>query len=705
MRSKITKTRFIKIFIPISITICIALIVLSTLFFHSSEKIASHLITENYTSNLGMISALYQQMRFNSVPVAAQLFEDPTIQNFLFHRLENREAILRAIPIIDNTVARNNYIHSIYLYNGDYGFISSYLGYEGETCTSDPTLLDYLQAGVNRTFLFDKRRATFAENTSNITLRSEDTENLYTLANTHFSSNPKLSYALVVNFSESAAREMFTLRAKDAPEDFYIINNEGFFLSHPQPEMFSQSSLQDPLFMRLMQQMTSTGSIRITDEDGEEFLACWNDQTEMGWRLIYLIPYTKIVGPIVELQNNIIVFSLIILILSLLMLVLISKRLDKSLNLEKRLLTFLKGEGIQKSMPFNPIQDICFAVFRLGSLDESKDSEEISYTSEKVAEWLLLSLRSAKRHTFLLYLENRTYCYISYQTPTELKHAFVQANVLVKETYGFDLTSIVSAKQYPLEELPSKIQQVRKNLRVLYLHQRGSVVFHNTVEQTTIEATMIDTSLFIQALKNSDVTLYTKEVAKIFALLKKQSSYEYFLALSLNLGLLVQQYYSTQLDLLYPGGSVAWYTKVLDCEEYSHLHKTFATIEGIMAEYLSHAEHDQQKELISLMNSFIKENLSDKCLNAAMVADQFCLSVNYARVKFKQSEGISINDTISSQRLEKAIGLLEKTDLTINEIREQVGFGNYSYFCTYFKNMKGMSPAKYRTFHRKNNNS
>lgn len=705
MRSKTTTTRFIKIFIPISVTICIALIVLSTLFFHFSEKIASNLITETYTSNLTMISTLYKQMRFNSVPVAAQLFEDPTIQNFLFHRLENREAILRAIPIIDRIVARNSYIHSIYLYNEGYGFISSSWGYEGPTCTSDPSLLEYLKTGATRTLLFDKRRVSFSDKGSNITLHSELTENLYTLATTHFSDNPKLSYALVVNFSESAAREMFTLQAKDAPEDFYIINNEGYFLSHPQADQFSQSSLEDPLFVRLLQLKANAGSIRITDEEGKQFLACWNDQTEMGWRLIYLIPYEKIVGPIEELKNNIIRISLITLILSLLMLVLISKRLDKSLNLEKRLLTFLKGEGTQKSMPYNPTQDICFAIIRLGNLEEGRDSEEICSMSEKAVEWILPFLRSSRRHTFLLYLENHTYCYLSYQSPAGLKEKITQANALVKDNYGFDMTSIVLAKQYPLEELPAKIQQVRKDLRVLYLYQRGSIVSNGDILQPATDIPMADTNSFVQALKTSDVALYEKEVAKIFEILSKKTSYEYFLALSLNLGLLIQQFYGAQLDLLYPGGSVAWYTKVLSCEEYSQLHATFASLTAVMEASLSHATHDQQKELVTQMKKFIEENLQDKCLNAALVADQFCLSVNYARVKFKQNEGVSLNEAISSRRLARALVLLEESDLAINEIRDQVGFGNYSYFCTYFKNMKGMSPATYRTFHRKNKNS
>lgn len=704
MRSKTTKTRFIKIFIPISVTICIALIVLSTLFFHSSEKIASNLITETYTSNLRMISTLYKQMRFNSVPVAAQLFEDPTIQNFLFHRLESREAILRAIPIIDRMVARNNYIHSIYLYNGDYGFVSSYHGFEGDTCTSDPSLMEYLQTGVNRTLLFDKRRASFTDKGNSITLRSEATENLYTLTNTHFSNNPRLSYALVVNFSESAAREMFTLQAKDAPEDFYILNNEGYFLSHPYADKFAQSSLHDPLFLHLVQQEPTAGSIRITDEEGKLFLACWNDQMEMGWRLVYLIPYGKIVGPIKELRNNIILISMIILILSLCTLVLISKRLDSSLNLEKRLLSFLKGEGSQKSMPYNPTGDISFAMIRLGNLDEYKASHDIILESEKAAQLLLSSLHKAKHHTFLLYLENLTYCYLSYQDPVELKQRITQANTLIGDHYGFDVSAIVLAKQYPLEELPAKLQQVRKDMRVLFLSRRGSIVFHGEIQQTAIDTSMVDTNAFVQALKNSDVALYEKEVAKIFEALRNQSSYEYFLALSLNLSLLVQQHYAPQLDLLYPGGSVAWYTKVLSCEEYSQLHATFSSIVAVMGEYLTHATHDQQKELVTQMKKFIEENLEDKCLNAALVADQFSLSVNYARVKFKQSEGVSLNEAISYRRLDKAIELLEESDLTINEIRDQVGFGNYSYFCTYFKNMKGMSPAKYRSFHRKNKN-
>lgn len=679
------------------------MIILTVLFSRSFETMADKLITETYTSNLGMISTLYKQMRFNSVPVAAQLFEDPLVQDYLFHRKDKNEVVLKVLPIIDNIVSRNGYIHSIYLYNGSYGYISTYAGYEGQDCSSDPSLPEYLKNGATRTLLFDRRKTTFSENSTSITLKNEETENLYSLSNARLSDNPDLSYALVVNFSESAAREMFTLQAKDATEDFYIINGDGFFISHPDAEKFSVSSLNDPIFIRLAKEKATSGSIMIKGIDDKQYLACWNDQTEMRWRLIYLIPYDRITGSIRDLKLGIVALAILILSVSLIMLVFISFRLDKSLDLEKRLLSFLKGEGKQRTLPFNPSQDISLVMLRLGNKTQNKDQQEQAYAVMKIGDWLYTFLKVTKQRDYLLYLENNTYCFISYQKPEAINEKIQQANTLVTQQFRYDITSLMSSKQYPLEELPAKLHCLRKKMRVLYLYRRGSIHFDCDLVQGDSTIEMADTTNFIQALRKNDVSLYEKATEEIFENLYKQTSFEYFLALSLNLGLLVQHYFTAPIDLFYPGGSIAWYNEVLSCEEFSQLRAIFSVIGEIMKESNSLSPKDYQKELVIQMKSYIMDNIHDKNLNAALVADQFNLSVNYVRVQYKQYEGMSINETIASCRLEKAVRLLEETELNVNDIREKVGFGNYSYFCTYFKNIKGLSPMQYRTLHRKNN--
>ena len=65
--------------------------------------------------------------------------------------------------------------------------------------------------------------------------------------------------------------------------------------------------------------------------------------------------------------------------------------------------------------------------------------------------------------------------------------------------------------------------------------------------------------------------------------------------------------------------------------------------------------------------------------------------------KFRSHFGCTVNDYINTRRVEEALGLLEKTDLSIEEISERIGFTSASYFSRIFKQKMGMPPMRFRT--------
>lgn len=64
--------------------------------------------------------------------------------------------------------------------------------------------------------------------------------------------------------------------------------------------------------------------------------------------------------------------------------------------------------------------------------------------------------------------------------------------------------------------------------------------------------------------------------------------------------------------------------------------------------------------------------------------------------QFRLYSGTTIAHFITQARIEKAMELLEKTNLSVTEISDKVGFNNYNYFCRVFKKKIGISPQKYR---------
>ena len=81
--------------------------------------------------------------------------------------------------------------------------------------------------------------------------------------------------------------------------------------------------------------------------------------------------------------------------------------------------------------------------------------------------------------------------------------------------------------------------------------------------------------------------------------------------------------------------------------------------------------------------------------------EQVCDLVNCSRSTldglFKQHLGRSVAREMLRIRLNRAMRLLEDTDLAVEEIAQNCGFQSVSYFCRFFKRETGLPPVLYRT--------
>ena len=77
-------------------------------------------------------------------------------------------------------------------------------------------------------------------------------------------------------------------------------------------------------------------------------------------------------------------------------------------------------------------------------------------------------------------------------------------------------------------------------------------------------------------------------------------------------------------------------------------------------------------------------------------ARELCLSKYHLSHIFKKYTGLSPIAYRNRLRLRYAKGMLEKTDMPIAEIAENVGFAGQQYFCEAFKEGFGLSPSEYR---------
>lgn len=99
--------------------------------------------------------------------------------------------------------------------------------------------------------------------------------------------------------------------------------------------------------------------------------------------------------------------------------------------------------------------------------------------------------------------------------------------------------------------------------------------------------------------------------------------------------------------------------------------------------------------MVEALDNYIRENASDDISNTEIGAI-FGYHPFYVSKVLKDRKGITLRQYIISYRLKLAKKLLEESGKSINEIAEECGFNDPSYFTKTFRSNFGMTPKEYR---------
>lgn len=113
-------------------------------------------------------------------------------------------------------------------------------------------------------------------------------------------------------------------------------------------------------------------------------------------------------------------------------------------------------------------------------------------------------------------------------------------------------------------------------------------------------------------------------------------------------------------------------------------------------DYLEKTTSD--KSIAKSMQDYVDQHYAED-ISRSSLTDIFYLDPDYASKLFKKETGISFKNYIIKKRIEVAKNLLSTTDLPINTVSDNVGYGNYSYFTRLFKKVTDMTPNEYRNAH------
>ncbi len=122
--------------------------------------------------------------------------------------------------------------------------------------------------------------------------------------------------------------------------------------------------------------------------------------------------------------------------------------------------------------------------------------------------------------------------------------------------------------------------------------------------------------------------------------------------------------------------------------------KMQALVTGFLGDSLSLAD----KKHLGLVNdakNFIVENHS-KPIRIEDVAARLFISPSHLSRLFQQEVHCTINDYITRVRIEKAVELMKKPELSVEQVSKAIGFLNQSYFAKLFRKYIGVTPLVYR---------
>ncbi|MGM9650717.1 MAG: helix-turn-helix domain-containing protein [Faecousia sp.] len=103
----------------------------------------------------------------------------------------------------------------------------------------------------------------------------------------------------------------------------------------------------------------------------------------------------------------------------------------------------------------------------------------------------------------------------------------------------------------------------------------------------------------------------------------------------------------------------------------------------------------QEERTITGITRYLQEHLAEE-ISLSVLAEQFHLNPQYISQLFKSEIGVNFLAYLTNIRMEKAKKLLLSTSLSIAEVAEQSGYGDYRVFTKVFKKSEGITPSQYR---------
>jgi two-component system, response regulator YesN len=137
-----------------------------------------------------------------------------------------------------------------------------------------------------------------------------------------------------------------------------------------------------------------------------------------------------------------------------------------------------------------------------------------------------------------------------------------------------------------------------------------------------------------------------------------------------------------------------FYRRYLFCETIEKMQKEISGYITLIFNSIELQENDEE-HLWGLMERYIRSNYHNK-LTLQILSEELFVTPEYCSKLLKSKLNKSFNEYISELRIEKARKLLRETNLSVENISDEIGYSNPKYFFKIFKKLTLHSPMEYR---------
>ena len=104
---------------------------------------------------------------------------------------------------------------------------------------------------------------------------------------------------------------------------------------------------------------------------------------------------------------------------------------------------------------------------------------------------------------------------------------------------------------------------------------------------------------------------------------------------------------------------------------------------------------EQAERVITGITRYLQEHLAEE-VSLSVLAEKFHLNPQYISQLFKNEIGVGFLAYLTNICMERAKKLLLSPSLSVAEVAEQSGYGDYRVFTKVFKKSEGITPSQYR---------